>query len=179
MSEKNIEPESNEEYVRLIMKHDRVIRSFLRSLLPTITDVDEVMQEVSVVAWRKFDQLDHSENFVKWVCMIARYEVLMYRRKKARDRFVLSEEIENLIIDEGLEELELREQQVGALKSCLRELPDERQQLVVKVYSDQSSIKMIAEQIGKTPEALYQILTRTRQMLLRCIETKLAAEGNI
>jgi len=99
-------PEHREQFVRLLVRNDRAIRAWLRSLLPTLDDVDEVMQEVSVVAWRKFDQLDDPENFRRWACVIARYEVLMYRRKKARDRIVLGQEVEKLIADEGLEELD-------------------------------------------------------------------------
>ena len=67
-------PDANlrEQFVRLLVRHDRAIRAWLRVLLPTLNDVDEVMQEVSVVAWRKFDQLDDPENFQRWVCVIAR-----------------------------------------------------------------------------------------------------------
>ena len=164
-------------FVRSLMRHDRAIRAFLRSLLPTASDVDEVMQEVSVVAWRKFDLLDDPENFRRWVCVIARYEVLMYRRKKARDRLVLGQEIEQLISDEGLDELDLREQQLSALESCVNELPDEKRKLVLRVYSREQPMKSIAKQIGKTPEALYKMLSRLRQSLLECIE-QTVAEGN-
>ena len=78
-----VEEPDREQFVRLIMRHDRAIRAYLRSLLPASTDVDEVMQEVGVVAWRKFGELDDPNNFRRWVCVIARYEVLMHRRKKS------------------------------------------------------------------------------------------------
>ena len=84
------------------------------------------MQEVSVVGWRKFDELDHPDNFRAWACGIARYEVLMYRRKVARDRFVLSDELDQLVAEEGIEELGLRQQQLEALEGCLEKLPEER-----------------------------------------------------
>lgn len=164
-------------FVRLIMRHDRALRAYLRSLLPTTTDVDEVMQEVSVVAWRKFQELDDPENFRRWVCGIARYEVLMYRRKKARDRHVLSEDVEQLLADEGAEELGVRELQLGALEQCLNKLPSDRKQLVMRVYAAEQPMKAIAEQLGKTPEALYQILSRARRDLLSCVERRLAVGG--
>ena len=163
-----------EQFVRLIVQHDRPIRAYLRGLLPTAEDVDEVMQEVSVVAWRKFDQLDDPNDFRRWVCVIARYEVLMHRRKKARDRLLLGDELERLIAEEGLEELELRAQQLDALEGCLKKLPKERRQLVLHVYAAEHPMKTIAEQIGKTPEALYQLLSRVRRQLLQCVERTLA-----
>jgi RNA polymerase sigma-70 factor (ECF subfamily) len=163
-------------FVRLIMRHDRAIRAFLRGLLRTSADVDEVMQEVSVAAWRKFDQLDDPENFQRWACVIARYEVLMYRRKKARDRFVLGEDIEELMAEEGLKELPLRGQQLDALENCLNKLPTERKHLVLKAYAAEEPLKTLAEQIGKSPEALYKLLSRIRRELLVCVERTLAAE---
>ena len=81
------------------------------------------MQEVCLVAWRKFSELDDPDSFRPWVCVISRYEVLMYRRKKARDRFVLDEEIALFIAEEGFEELVVRERQLEALESCLDKLP--------------------------------------------------------
>ncbi|MGI9472755.1 MAG: sigma factor, partial [Rubripirellula sp.] len=105
-----------EQFVRLLTRHDRVIRAFLRSLLPTFGDVDEVMQEVSVAAWNKFSSLDDPENFCRWACGSARIQVLRYRRAKARDRIVLGEEVERLIADEGVDELVERQEQLTALE---------------------------------------------------------------
>lgn len=166
--------ENREQFVRLLVRHDRAIRAWLRALLPTLNDVDEVMQEVSVVAWRKFDQLDAPENFRRWVCVIARYEVLMYRRKKARDRFVLGTEVEQLIAEEGEAELGLRERQLSALESCVAKLPDSKRQLVMEVYSKGQPMHAVAEQLGKSDAAIYKSISRVRQSLLECVQRSLS-----
>ena len=170
LNKSGVDEPDRELFVRLIIRHDRPIRAFLRGLLPTAADVDEVMQEVSVIAWRKFGQLNDPNAFRRWVCVIARYEVLMYRRKKARDRLVLGDEIEQLIAEEGLEELDLRQQQLEALEGCLGKLPKDRKQLVLHVYAAEHPMKTVAEQIGKTPEALYKLLSRVRRQLHQCVE---------
>lgn len=163
----------HETFVRCLLRDERTIRAFLRSMLPSACDVDEVMQEVSVVAWRKFGDLDDTDNFCKWVCAIARFEVLMYRRKKARDRFVLDESVERLIAEEGLEELELREKQLSALNNCLKKLPSNKRNLIVLVYSSRRSMISIAEELGKTPESIYKAMSRLRKLLLDCISQQL------
>ncbi len=142
-----------------------------------MNDVDEVMQEVSVVAWRKFDQLDDPDNFRRWVCVIARYEVLMYRRKKARDRFVLGAEVEDLIAKEGEAEFELRDQQLEALQQCVHKLPDAKRQLVMKVYSTNQPMHSIAKQLGKSDAAVYKLVSRVRKNLLECVQRSLSTEG--
>lgn len=163
-----------EEFVRLLMRYERVIRAFLRPLLPSQNDVDEVMQEFSVVAWRKFESLDHTDNFCKWGCGIARIEVLRYKRTKARDRLVLGAEVEQLLVEEGIEELELRRSQLSALEVCVEKLPSQKKQIVLDSYAGERSIKEIAEETGKKPDAFYQILSRLRRQLLKCVERKLS-----
>ncbi|HBO52286.1 MAG TPA: RNA polymerase subunit sigma-70, partial [Planctomycetes bacterium] len=44
--------ERYEAFVRLLVEHEPRVRSFLRGLLPTWHDVEEVAQEASLIAWR-------------------------------------------------------------------------------------------------------------------------------
>ena len=55
--------------------------AFVRSCCPRAQEVDEVMQDVSIAAWRKFSSLEDHDAFGAWACMIARYELLMTRRR--------------------------------------------------------------------------------------------------
>lgn len=95
-----------------------MVRGYLRALLPGAADVDAVMPEVALVAWRKFAELGAREAFGRWACGIAPYEVLRYRRDKARDRFLLDEEFLARIADEGVPEISRRDRQMAALERC-------------------------------------------------------------
>jgi len=44
--------ELHEAFLRLFTRAEPELRAFVRSCLPRLQDVDEVMQEVSLVAWR-------------------------------------------------------------------------------------------------------------------------------
>ena len=94
------------------------LRSFLRQLLPTWNDVDEVLQETSMVLWKKFSDFEDGTNFTAWACVIARFEVLKYRRKKSRDRHIFSDDILNLLADEVIEQQDRLEAQRHALDFC-------------------------------------------------------------
>lgn len=163
-----------EAFVGLLMRHDRVIRAYLRSMLPSLADVDDLMQEVSIAAWRGFEKLDAPENFRVWACGIARIEYLRFRRNKARNRIVLGKEVEQLIADEGIAELTMRQRELEALEACVQKLPDERKHLVFDAYAGDRSMKTIAEAVGKTPDAVYQIISRVRRQILKCIEKTIA-----
>ncbi len=165
------------QFVTLLARHEPMIRGYLRALLPGAADVDAVMPEVALVAWRKFAELEDREAFGRWACVIARYEVLRYRRDKARDRFLLDEELLARIADEGLPEISRRDQQMAALERCLEKLPTPRRQLVLGCYAPGASIREIAASSGQTEDGLYQLLRRIRLKLQDCVETTLRQEA--
>jgi RNA polymerase sigma-70 factor (ECF subfamily) len=165
----------NEDFLRLFMRHEAQIRAYVRACLPRAAEVDEVLQEVGLVAWRKFSSLEDHAQFGRWACLIARFEVLKIRRKFARDRLVLDDSLIELLADEGLEELSHREQQLKALDGCIEKLPAERRQLVLAAYANDTKMKTLAAEVGRSENSLYQLLARTRAELLRCVERTLAA----
>lgn len=170
-------PNADEAFVQLLSRHEPVIRAFLRALLPSAGDVDAVMPEVALIAWRKFSELEEREAFPRWACVIARYEVLRYRRDKARERFVLSEAVLATLADEGADEFTRRERQMAALEDCLERLPAQRRSLVLWCYSPGASIKDIAARTGQSEDGLYQLLRRIRLELHRCVENAMRKEA--
>jgi len=166
----------HEDFLRLFTHHEPELRAFVRACLPRAEDVDEVMQEVSLVAWRKFSTLTEAAQFPRWTCVIARYEILKFRRAHARDRLVLDEDIIDQLAEEGAEEMPLRQRQLKALDDCIAKLPRERRELALAAYAPETSMKSLAAQLGRTEGSLYQLLARIRQELLRCIERTLVLE---
>ena len=165
------------DFLRLFMRHELQIRAFIRACLPRASDVDEVMQEVSLVAWKKFASLSDHSQFVSWLCLIARYEILKYRRKFARDRLVLDDAMVALLAAEADSELPLRGRQLAALEDCVERLSEERRQLLKTAYSSGQTVRALAEQWGRTENSLYKTLVRIRLDLLQCINHKLEAQA--
>lgn len=173
MQENSTDPDSHELFVKLLARHERSLRAYIRPSVQSAHDVAEILQEVSLIAWRKFADLEEPESdFAKWACVIARYEILKFRRSKARDRLVLSDDVVEKINEEGLAETEQRERHLDNLEYCLAKLPGDRRNLVVRAYSPNFSIKEFARSVGKTPDALYQLLKRIRSELADCLERR-------
>lgn len=171
---------NQEDFVRLYSRHERNVRAFVTSLLPHWEGVDEVMQETSLVMWRKFDQFDPDRpgsNFIDWAFMIARYEVLRYRRKKATSRLVFSEDVYELLATEAAEVAADQPARHRALQDCLTRLEPAQLKLIQPVYADGISIKDAAAMVGRTPTGLYKALARIRRNLRRCIELTLSEAG--
>ncbi|MDF1810588.1 MAG: sigma-70 family RNA polymerase sigma factor [Verrucomicrobiales bacterium] len=165
---------SNEQqkiFLRLLSRHDPEIRAFIRASIPDPLDVAEVMQNVSVIAWEKFDSLENPESdFGKWACVVARYEILKFRRSKARDRLVLDDDIVEKLVEEGIEATSNREQWIAALEFCLQRLPGKKREILLRAYHPETSMKELAAELNQKPNALYQSLSRMRLSLVDCIE---------
>ncbi|MEI6713269.1 MAG: sigma-70 family RNA polymerase sigma factor [Verrucomicrobiota bacterium] len=163
----------NSQFLRQWMKHEQPLRALVRSCIPKTAEVDEIMQSVSVVAWQKYGALNAPESFFAWVSMIARYEILIARRKFARDRLILDEDIVTKLTEEGGEEFSVRHLQLEALDGCVAKLPEERRRLAIAAYSPGVSMKSLAAQLGRTEGSLYQLVARIRQDLFQCVEKTL------
>ena len=46
----------HEQFLREFMTHAMVLRSFVRSLVPTVQDADEIMQEIAIVLWNRYGE---------------------------------------------------------------------------------------------------------------------------
>ena len=170
------EDERYETFVARFAHYEPDLRRFLRSLLPTAVDTDEVLQQTAIVIWRKFDQYDPETNFMKWACVIARFEALAYRRKMARDRLVFREDVLELMADEGVGEISERRVEHEALESCLLAMPEKQRQFLTLAYTPGVKVKELAEEAGSTAAAFYMRLKRLRHQLVQCVEAKIELE---
>lgn len=173
------------EFVALIVRHERRVRAFLMTLLPNQADIDDLVQEVCLLAWEKFDDFRYStptpdEPFVSWICTIAKYKVLNHRRKLARQKQIAFDE--NLIEDLATLQIEQSphlESRHAALGQCIEKLREKDRQLIRMRYGGNKSMVELAAYMQRTSDAAYKALQRIRQRLLACVEATLRQEGEI
>jgi RNA polymerase sigma-70 factor, ECF subfamily len=143
-------------------------------LLPGTIEVDEVMQEISLALWmalwKKFSQFNPDTEFLKWAYVVARYELLMFRRRKARDRHIFHEDLLELLAEEYTEKAEPLQDERRALSKCLTALPVPDHKLLMTCYSKDMKIDEVAHRLGRTSTSLYKKLNRLREALLQCID---------
>jgi RNA polymerase sigma-70 factor (ECF subfamily) len=139
-------------------------------LLPGTIEVDEVMQEISLALWKKFSQFNPDTEFLKWAYVVARYELLMFRRRKARDRHIFHEDLLELLAEEYTEKAEPLQDERRALSKCLTALPVPDHKLLMTCYSKDMKINEVAHRLGRTSTSLYKKLNRLREALLQCID---------
>jgi RNA polymerase sigma-70 factor, ECF subfamily len=172
-----------EQFVVLIARHERRIRSFIASLVGCNRDaIDEIIQSSYLVAWRKLASFTYLENtpdeeLIRWICTIARFEVKDYMRGQRSFHLAFDEELIDQIADMQLAEQGYFEARHEALAECLGRLEAEQRDLVNLRYGRNLSVKELAARQGRQAGAVYTSLCRIRRTLQRCIQSSLRREG--
>ena len=167
-----LDPQHNQ-FLRLYAEQEQALHGYVRSMLPDRHEASEVMQEVIVTLWQKFEG---AEDFRKWAFGVARMKVLHHLQRRKRDRHVFGDELVQQLANRQ-EELESRHTaQREALEKCLEKLPQGQRELVITAYTKGSRIDELAAQRGETAMAIYKKLHRIRQALMECVRRTLTQE---
>jgi RNA polymerase sigma-70 factor (ECF subfamily) len=90
---------------------------------------------------------------------------------------VLDEDVVEKLLDETTDFYSMRSEWLLCLSTCLKKLKKDHQSLLQEAYASEMSIKKLAEQRKKKPNALYQTLSRLKSALADCIEKEMSMKG--
>jgi RNA polymerase sigma-70 factor (ECF subfamily) len=145
----------------------------IKALVYDTNNVKEIIQNVAVILWEKYRNVSDKTEFRKVAYTVLRYELLAYRRDRARDRLVFDESVIALIVDHSsVEEPEIpREQEL--LEQFIATLNAEDKELLFSAYQSEMKIKDIAQNRGKTPMSMYKRLQKIRAELVEFVTKEL------
>ena len=173
-------PGDRELFIEQVREHHAGLRGFVRSLGVDPLWVDDVAQEAFIVAYNRLEEFDHSRDFGAWLRGIARNLVINERRKDARRKRIISDNLTEVLIasssasDEEDDEMgDLALVRLNALKECVKGLPEKSLKLLKSRYEDDNSAQDIAEEFSMNPPAVRKALERMRTALRECMEEKM------
>ncbi len=164
-----------EQFVRKFVEEQHCIHRFVRMLVLSPSDADDLFQEVSVTLFEKMDDFQDGANFRAWAYGIARNKVMNYRKTQRRNRLVFSQESLNAIANDEERFRGLLDERQIALEECLKKVSPYQNQLLVMRYDESESIPQIAERLDRSVAAIYKALERLHESLFDCV-TKLLAQ---
>lgn len=168
---------SSEDFAALYSGCHLDLLRYVLTLLPDRNQAEDVVQEVARLLWQKRGQYDSSRSFTAWARGFAYLEVLkVLRRQSIRGKYFSEELIEQLAEERNTREDELAAQR-EVLEQCLQKLDGPSHELLMLRYGEQMTLQQVAEQQGKSPNALYLSIHRIRQKLLECVNRTLRLEG--
>lgn len=162
------------EFIRLFLRHETELRGFATTLMLRHEDAEDVLQEACVTMWQKIGDLRDAASFRAWAYTFVRFTALNRIRKRNRSPLLFSEQLMDLLADEGERDADHSRLELDALNECLQKLPPKQLDLVQRYYAS-ASVQMaeVAAALRKSTAGLYKALERTREALRTCIEKQL------
>ncbi|MEM7600994.1 MAG: sigma-70 family RNA polymerase sigma factor [Verrucomicrobiota bacterium] len=165
------------EIARLLIEHRSTLLGYLLSCVRDYSDAEDLFQEVSLAATRSAADLRDEDGFLPWAREIARRRVLAHYRKSKRLKPVDPDLATRLAeTAAAMDETLSTPPRIEALHSCLDALPAESRKLIALRYEDhRRPVETIAREVGRSVQATYAILKRSRLLLRDCVNQKMEA----
>lgn len=183
MSGAGVEPD---DFVALLARHGPRVRAFVATLVGYDADaIDEIVQATMLVAWKKLSTFRYSgatpeEELIRWVCTIARFEMLGFLRdKKRRKTLAFDEQLIGELADLQEEESGPLDDRRIALRGCLKKLEPKQQEAIRMRYSVGLSMPEIAARQQRSVKAATVAMCRLRQALEKCIRQTLSQQEGL
>jgi RNA polymerase sigma-70 factor (ECF subfamily) len=165
--------------VRLVADHQTALRGYVMAMMPGSPDVDDVVQDVNVLVWRKRAEYEPGTDFKAWILTVAKFQVMgAWRDQKRRKESVLPEEVLVKLLDEGVEaSRSAKVPRHEVLWECLETLRPADRGLILRRYFDGRPIKNLAGELGRGADSVKMSLHRIRSALAQCVTRRLKPGG--
>ncbi|MBI2804514.1 MAG: sigma-70 family RNA polymerase sigma factor [Planctomycetes bacterium] len=146
------------------------IYAFIRTVIFSRADAEDLLQEVAEVLWRKIDSFEPGTRFDQWAFGVARNKMLNFQKKKARERVRFSDSLEEILTDEAAASLDKNPAMLDSLEACVEKLPAQHRDLLRRRYEPQATGRSVATALGRSEAAISRTLNAIYGLLLACIE---------
>lgn len=169
-------------YGDVVREHQEMLLGFAVRRLADWNTAADVVQLTFIRAWEQIDEFRPDGDFGTWLRAIAKHLImaeLERRRRESRNvgnyENAVRMKLGSAMLD-GSEELQ-DEEQLSALGQCLKTLGEEAAKLVQLRYHDRCSCREIAQRNQRSVTWVTSTLSRTRQALRKCVESRLSGEA--
>lgn len=147
-------------FAELYRRYARMVHGLLLASVPR-TDVDDLVQDVFLVAMRRLESLRETAAFPGWLAAIARHRAADHYRRHRPEQIPLREEVAAQAPDDT---------EARAILDVVRSLPDAyREPLTLRLVEGMSG-QEIADRTGLTPASVRVNLHRGMKLLRARLE---------
>lgn len=167
---------AREHIARLLLKHQDLLRDYIRGLVRDPHVAEDLFQEVGVRVLSDEGLPETPEEFVRWCRGVARNLLLHHwrsaRRAKERHGQAMRDAVDRAF-DEAHEEVEYWTERRTLLAECLKQLPEHARSMLKGHYVEGRPLAELAAEAGRSEAALKMALLRVRQALKACVQGRL------
>jgi len=161
----------------------RWLMTYVISMVGNPVDAEDIVQRVLGAAWENRAKYDGSRPLGAWLRGIARNLVRRHWAERQKQPvFVTLESLDTLDFHsehaeaEALDEVRT-EKRMEALRECVGELTERARKILRLKYHQRVRSAEIGKMLGRTANAVDNLLSRVRRNLLNCVSTKMEAMG--
>lgn len=165
-----------ERYADLVRRHQQDVRRVVSALLRDLRSTEDLVQQTFVNAYEHLDRFRPGADFAVWIKTIARNLARMELRSRSREGRRL-DAYQALLEGRWREDAEAhrRESAVGdALRACRENVGGDAARVLSMRYEQGRPFDEISARIGRSVEAVRQLLFRVRLSLRDCIQKRLS-----
>jgi RNA polymerase sigma-70 factor, ECF subfamily len=166
-----------DDFVLLFTKDARWIFSYILMLVPNKADAEEVFQDTSLTLWQKFGEFAAGSSFRAWAIQVAYYKVLHHRARRKSSPLLLDDTVLEAIHGTVATMTDRLDDLHWALEKCRSKLAEEDRDLLDRRYEPNATTQTVADELGRSPRAVYRALDRIHQALYDCIRQEMSAGG--
>jgi RNA polymerase sigma-70 factor (ECF subfamily) len=171
-------PCDHEHFTELVRRHEPRLRAYILAMVPSWSDAEDIYQATCVQLWQQIERLENDEKFGAWAAKIAYFQVLSHRKQQTRSKVTLSEAFIDAVGSDGVALVETQSSRQEALTRCLAQLEPQQRMIIDLRYTQNKPLAEVAQIMGKSLDATYQMLARVRRSLRESVERTLRAEGH-
>jgi len=159
------------QFEALVLQTEGILRTYIAGMGVGRHAVDDIAQETYLAIWSQ--GLPDGIEPMRWLKGIAKKKAVDYIRLAAPRRRFVAELAAAAVPDADQPD----QPTLGALRHCLKRLPEADSDLLRRYYQDDESGDAIARACGVDGSSVRKHLIRLRGSLERCITLRLKAEG--
>jgi RNA polymerase sigma factor (sigma-70 family) len=168
------------ELAQALVDYQSMIQAYSYAIVRDFHLAEDVYQDVALIVAKKWDTIDYQDKnvLVPWLREITRRKSLEAGRRHRRIPVLLPQDIvesmgEEFILEESNSDVrQKRERLFALLSTCVKKLKGAARIVIQKRYGEERALSCeeIAENLGRSVEAVYSIARRARLSLIRCVQ---------
>jgi len=171
-------PVSVEHIVETLHRHRTALVGYAWVVVGDAQLADDVYQDVSLAAIKKADQINGADHLLPWLRRAIRLRGLEVRRQRTSHGPLLSSQVLDLFEHAESDLTRAGEsERMASLRRCIESLPQHGRELLHLRYTRDLKPRQIAEQTGRSDQAVYKAIKRIHLLLADCIKQRLRAIG--
>ncbi len=171
-------PHNGELVVRQITGVQQGLFAYILTMVPNLTDADDILQETNAVLWRKQDEFQQGTDFWAWSSRIAYLQTMAALKKCGRDRLAFGDDLVEQLAAESTADMEQYNLRSAALAKCLAGQSNKNREMIRLRDHDGFSAAEIGKVVGRSKSAVYDALYRVRMSLRDCINNALSRQDS-